>query len=56
MAAVTQIRHTHSPGRAYFDRKVEEKKTPKVALRCLKRRISDSVYRRLVADARRAWR
>ncbi|TME28003.1 MAG: IS110 family transposase [Chloroflexi bacterium] len=56
MAAVTQIRHTHSPGRAYFDRKVEEKKTPKVALRCLKRRISDSVYRRLVADARRARR
>jgi transposase len=56
MAAVTQIRHAHSPGRAYFERKLEEKKTSKVALRALKRRISDTVYRRLVADARRARR
>ena len=54
MAAVTQVRHSHSPGRAYFDRKVKEDKTPKEALRALKRRISDTVYRRLVADARRA--
>jgi transposase len=54
MAAVTQVRHSHSPGRAYFDRKVKEDKTPKEALRALKRRISDAVYRRLVADARRA--
>ena len=28
MAAVTQIRHAHSPGRAYYDRKVAEGKTP----------------------------
>jgi transposase len=56
MAAVTQIRFTHSPGRAYYDRKVEEGKTPKVALRALKRRVSDRVYRRLVADAGRALR
>lgn len=54
MAAVTQVRHDHSPGRAYYDRKVKEDKTPKEALRALKRRISDVVYRRLVADARRA--
>ncbi len=53
MAAVTQIRFTHSPGRAYFDRKVTEGKTPKEALRCLKRRISDAIYDKLIADARR---
>jgi transposase len=56
MAAVTQVRFNHSPGRAYYDHKIEEGKTPKVALRALKRRISDAVYRRLVADARRARR
>ena len=54
MAAVTQIRHRHSDGRAYYDRKLAEGKTPKEALRCLKRRISDAIYARLQADARRA--
>ena len=54
MAAVTQIRHRHSPGRAYYDRKLAEGKTPKEALRCLKRRISDAIYSHLQADARRA--
>ena len=33
MAAVTQIRHRHSGGRAYYDRKLAEGKTPKEALR-----------------------
>ena len=54
MAAVTQIRHRHSNGRAYYDRKLAEGKTHKEALRCLKRRISDAIYARLQADARRA--
>jgi transposase len=54
MAAVTQIRHRHSDGRAYYDRKLAEGKTPKEALRSLKRRISDAIYARLQADARRA--
>jgi transposase len=54
IAAVTQIRHRHSPGRAYYDKKIAEGKTPKEALRCLKRRISDAIYARLVADARKA--
>jgi hypothetical protein len=31
-----------------------EGKTPKAALRALKRRISDTIYRHLVADAQRA--
>ena len=54
MAAVTQIRHRHSDGRAYYDRKLAEGKTHKEALRCLKRRISDAIFARLRADARRA--
>jgi transposase len=54
MAAVTQIRHHHSDGRAYYDRKIAEGKTHKEALRCLKRRISDAIYARLQDDARRA--
>jgi hypothetical protein len=56
MAAVTQIRHSHSPGRGYYERKVAEGKTRKEALRALKRRISDVVYRHLTADTRRADR
>ena len=54
MAAITQIRHTHSDGRAYYERKIAEGKTCKEALRCLKRRISDAIYAALVADARQA--
>jgi transposase len=53
MAAVTQISH-HSPGRAYYQRKLAEGKTPKEALRCLKRRVSDAIFAQLQADARRA--
>jgi hypothetical protein len=54
MAAVTQIRHRHSNGRAYYDRKLAEGKTSKEALRSLKRRVSDAIFARLQADARRA--
>src|SRR5215813_7260956 len=54
MAAITQIRHKHSDGRAYYERKIAEGKPHKEALRCLKRRISDAIYAALVADARRA--
>ena len=32
-AAVTQIRHAHRDGRAYYDKKIAEGKTPKEALR-----------------------
>jgi transposase len=51
IAAITQIRHKHSPGRAYYERKLAEGKTKKEATRALKRRISDSLYDHLVADA-----
>jgi transposase len=54
MVAVTQISHRHSEGRAYYDKKRAEGKTPKEALRSLKRQISDAVFTRLRADARRA--
>ena len=53
IAAITQIRHTHSPGHAYYERKLAEGKTKKEAIRALKRRISDALYDRLVADAAR---
>jgi hypothetical protein len=54
MVAVTQIRYRHSPGRAYYDKKLAEGKTGKEALRALKRQISDAIYACLQADAKRA--
>jgi transposase len=54
MAAITQIRHRHSEGRAYYDKKLAEGKTHKEALRCLKRQISDAIFARLRIDARTA--
>ncbi len=53
IAAVTQIR-LDTEGRAYYRRKRTDGKKPMEAMRCLKRRISDAVYRQLVADAQRA--
>jgi len=53
MVAVTQIRYD-TEGRVYYDRKLEEGKTKKEALRALKRRISNVVYRHLVADQQQA--
>jgi transposase len=50
IAAVVQLRHD-TPGRAYYRRKLTEGKTTMEALRCLRRRLSDVVYRQLVADA-----
>src|ERR1700683_5067647 len=52
MAAITQIRHKHNDGRAYYDKKLAEGKTHKEALRSLKRKISDAIFARLQADAR----
>jgi hypothetical protein len=40
----------------HYQRKLAEGKTRKEALRCLKRRISDAIYARLRADARKAAR
>jgi transposase len=49
MMAMVQVRRP-SAGQAYYQRKLAEGKSPKEALRCLKRRLSDAVYRCLVAD------
>ena len=50
IAATTQIR-LDTEGRAYYRRKLADGKSRMEAMRCLKRRISDAVYRQLVADA-----
>jgi transposase len=52
IAAVTQVAHD-TPGRRYYLRKQAEGHSRKEALRALKRRISDAVYRQLVADTAR---
>jgi transposase len=53
MAAIAQIR-LDTEGRTYYRRKLDEAKTRKEARRCLKRRLSDMVYRQLVADGKLA--
>ncbi|WP_225754815.1 IS110 family transposase [Actinotalea sp. Marseille-Q4924] len=53
VAAIVQLRHD-TEGRAYYRRKLAGGKTPMEALRCPKRRLSDVIYRRLVADAHTA--
>ncbi len=50
MIAICQAHHD-TEGRAYYRRKkIAEGKSEKEALRCLKRRISDAVYKQLRAD------
>lgn len=53
IAAVTQLR-LDTEGRDYYRRKRAAGKKPKEAIRCLKRRISDAIYKQLIADALRA--
>jgi hypothetical protein len=48
-APMVQVRRP-SAEQAYYQRKLAEGKSPKEALRCLKRRLSDAVYRCLLAD------
>jgi transposase len=49
MMATVQLRNA-TEGRAYFDRKKAGGKSSMEAMRCLKRRLSDTVYRTLLAD------
>ena len=53
IAAVSQLR-LDTEGRAYYRRKRAAGTRPLEAIRCLKRRISDAIYRQFVADARAA--
>ncbi len=49
MVAICQAR-SDVRGRAYYRKKLAEGKSRKEALRCLKRRISDAVFKSLMAD------
>ena len=49
MVAICQAR-SDVRGRAYYSKKMAEVKSRKEALRCLKRRISDAVFKSLMAD------
>ena len=51
MVAVCQAR-SDARGGAYYRKKIGEGKSHKEALRCLKRRVSDTVFRSLLADSR----
>jgi transposase len=55
MMAIVQIRRP-SAGQTYYRRKLAAGKSPKEALRCLRRRLSDAVYRCLIADEHRRSR
>jgi transposase len=50
--AVCQLRYPDTEGRIFYERKLAEGKTRKEAIRSLKRRLSDIVYRHLQADQR----
>jgi transposase len=50
MVAVCQAR-SDARGGGYYRKKIAEGKSRKEALRCLKRRICDAVFRCLVADS-----
>ena len=49
-AAITQIRHRHSPGRGYYERKLAEGHTPREAIRAAQ---APAQRRRLAAPHRR---
>jgi transposase len=55
MVATCQAR-SDARGSAYYRKKIAEGKSRKEALRCLKRRVSDAVFRSLVADSQAALR
>jgi transposase len=48
--AITQIRLTDSAGQRYYRKRLADGKAPKEALRCLKRHLARTVYRRLRTD------
>jgi transposase len=53
IAAVTQVRMRTSAGRTYYDRKIAEGKTRNEALRCLKRRLAEHLWRIMIRDEHR---
>jgi transposase len=55
MVATSQAR-SEAPGGSYYRKKLAEGKSSKEALRCLKRRVCDAVYRSLQSDSQAASR
>ena len=56
LIAVTQVRMRKSRGRCYCDTKIAEGKTRNEAMRCLKRRLANHLWRLMIADERRLGR
>jgi transposase len=52
IVALTQVRMRGSSGRAYYDTKIATGKTHNEAMRCLKRRLADHVWRLMIRDER----
>jgi transposase len=53
IVALTQVRMRGSRGRTYYDAKIAAGKTHNEAMRCLKRRLADHVWRLMTTDERR---
>ena len=53
IVALTQVRMRGSTGRAYYDTKVAAGKSHNEAMRCLKRRLADRVWRLMLGDEHR---
>ncbi|SNR96925.1 Transposase [Haloechinothrix alba] len=51
--ALTQVRIRTSRGRSYYDSKITQGKTHSEAMRCLKRRLADHVWRTMITDEQR---
>jgi len=56
MIAMTQIRMPGSAGHIYYDTKIAEGKTSREARRCLKRRLTNHVWRVMITDEKRTAR
>ena len=52
IVALTQVRMRGSAGRAYYDTKIAAGKTHNEAMRCLKRRLADHIWRQMIRDER----
>jgi transposase len=50
IVALTQVRMRGSSGRAYYDTKIAAGKTHNEAMRCLKRRLADHIWRIMIRD------
>ena len=53
MIAINQARYKGQGG-SYYRKKVAEGKTHREAMRCLKRRVSDAVFKKLMLDLEEA--